>query len=258
MTDRPAPERARPGAASARSGRLIAIREVLVLGYVYPVRALLSHGLRRPRVRERVTREWCRLLLRRYDVRLSRDERSAPVLSGGPCLWICPHRSVADFFVHKEILEGRAATLSRVLVAGIFPVFWVLAHLDRSVWFFRRDRAHTREAFYRWLDREFERCPLDGLIVYAEGHRSQGDRPQPLKAGMVRYAFRRGMPVQIVMTAHTESVLNEKQLAVRRGVTVPYRVEPPLEPRDYADERAFFDAVRAVFERSFREVAAGP
>jgi hypothetical protein len=64
------------------------------------------------------------------------------------------------------------------------------------------------------------------------------------------------MPVQIVMTAHTESVLNEKGLVVRYGVTVPYRIEPPLEPHDFADERAFFQAVRRAFERSFREVAA--
>ncbi len=238
-----------------RRGRLVAVREALVLGYVYPARALLTHGLRRPRVPERVTREWCRLLLRRYDVRLRRDERSAPVLAGRRCLWLVPHRSVADFFVHKQILEGRAATLSRFVVAGIFPLTWLLSRIDRSVWFFRRDRAHTREAFHRWLDREFERCPLDGLIVYAEGHRSQGDRPLPLKAGMIRYAFRRGMPVQIVMTAHTEKVLDEKGLMVRRGVTVPFRVEPPLEPRGYADERVFYDAVRTEFERSFREVA---
>jgi 1-acyl-sn-glycerol-3-phosphate acyltransferase len=255
VSDRPAPERARPNPSIVRSGRLVALRESFALGYAYPVRAVAGNAFRRAPVHEKITRAWCRLLVRRYDVRLERDPASAPLLVGRRCIWICPHRSVADFFIHKEIVEGRGATLSRFLVAAVFPLIWVASLFDRSVWFFRRDRAHTREAFYRWLDRQFERCPLDGLIVYAEGHRSQGDRPLPLKAGMIRYAFRRGLPIQIVMTAHTESVLNEKGLVVRRGVAVPFRIEPPLEPHDFADERAFFQAVREAFERSFRDVA---
>jgi 1-acyl-sn-glycerol-3-phosphate acyltransferase len=236
-------------------GKRALLSEGLRLGWIYPLRALLT-AFRRVPAHEKITRVWCRLLIRRYGVRLAQQPASAPLLVGRRCLWITPHRSVADFFVHKEVVEGRGATLSRFLVAGVFPLIWIASRFDRSTWFFRRDRAHTRDAFYRWLDREFERCPLEGLIVYPEGHRSHADRPLPLKAGMIRYAFRRGMPVQIVMTAHTESVLNEKGLVVRYGVTVPYRIEPPLEPHDFADERAFFQAVRQSFERSFREVAA--
>ena len=235
-------------------GKTALFTEGLRLGWVYPLRGLLT-AFRRVPVHEKVARAWCRLLMRRYDVRLVRDPASAPLIAGRRCLWIMPHRSVADFFVHKEIVEGRGATLSRFLVAGVFPLIWFASRLDRSTWFFRRDRAHTRDAFYRWLDREFERCPLDGLIVYAEGHRSQADRPLPLKAGMVRYAFRRKLPIQIVMTAHTEQVVDERGLVARSGVTVPYRVEPPLEPGDHADERAFYRAVSEAFQRSFRDVA---
>jgi 1-acyl-sn-glycerol-3-phosphate acyltransferase len=234
-------------------GKRALLSEGLRLGWIYPLRALLT-AFRRVPAHEKITRVWCRLLIRRYAVRLERDPASAPLLTGRPCLWICPHRSVADFFVHKELVEGRGATLSRSLVAGVFPLIWLASRLDRSVWFFRRDRAHTRDAFYRWLDREFERCPLDGLIVYAEGHRSQAERPLPLKAGMIRYAFRRGLPIQVVMTAHTERVVDEKRLVGRSGVTVPYRIEPPLEPGGFPDERAFFRAVSEAFQRSFREV----
>jgi 1-acyl-sn-glycerol-3-phosphate acyltransferase len=232
--------------------------EGLRLGWIYPAWAVLRSALRGRPPHERSTREWCRLLIRRYAIRFERDPASAPLLAGRRCLWICPHRSVADFFVHKELVEGRGATLSRTLVAGVFPMIWLASRLDRSVWFFRRDKAHTRDAFYRWLDREFERCPLEGLIVYAEGHRSQLERPLPLKAGMIRYAFRRGLPVQVVMTGQTEQVIDERRRIGRTGVTVPYRVEPPLEPGDYPDERAFFRAVSELFQRAFHEVAGGP
>lgn len=236
----------------------MALVESFLLGVAFPLGAVARTAFRRAPAHERSTREWCRLLIRRYGVRLERDPSSAALLTGRRCVWICPHRSVADFFVHKEIVEGRGATLSRALVAVVFPTIWLASRLDRSVWFFRRDRAHTREAFYRWLDREFERCPLQGLIVYPEGHRSQGERPMPLKAGLIRYAYRRGLPIQVVMTARTEAVLNEKGKLVGLGVSVPYRIEPPIETGDHADERAFFQAVREAFERSFREVTGGP
>jgi 1-acyl-sn-glycerol-3-phosphate acyltransferase len=240
-----------------RRGKAALVTESLRLGWSYPALAVVRSTFRGRPPHERSTREWCRLLLRRYDVRFERDPASAPLLRGRRCLWVCPHRSVADFFIHKELVEGRGATLSRALVGGVFPVIWLASRLDRSVWFFRRDRAHTRDSFYRFLDYEFERCPLEGLIVYAEGHRSQLDRPLPLKAGMIRYAFRRGLPVQIVMTAHTEQVVDERGLVARTGVTVPYRFEPPLEPGDHADERAFYRALSEAFQRSFREVAGG-
>lgn len=233
-----------------------AVAEWFAIGYACPVRTLAAARRAAP-FHEKLARDWSRCLLRRYDVRLQPEPDSAPLLTGRRCLWIAPHRGVADFFVHKEIVEGRGATLSRCLVAGIFPFLWLFSRTDRSVWFFRRDRIHTRESFYRWLDREFERCPLDGLIVYAEGHRNRGREPLPLKAGMIHYAHGRGLPVQVIVAAHTERIVDEQVRAVRHGVIVPYRLEAPIEPQAFPDQRAFYAAVRARFESSFRRLIGG-
>jgi len=243
------------GQTRDREGLARAIVEGFLIGYAYPLRALASIGRPVP-VHEKLAREWSRRLLCRYAVRLQPVPDSAPLLRGRRCLWVAPHRGVADFFVHKEIIEGRGATLSRFLLAGIFPLLWLATRSDRSVWFFRRDRLPSREAFYRWLDGEFERCPLDGLIVYAEGHRNRSDRPLPLKAGLIRYAYRRGLPVQVLATAGTERVVDEKARIVRHGVVVTFRIEPPIEPGRYSDERSFYVAVRDRFERSFLDLVA--
>jgi hypothetical protein len=47
-------------------------------------------------------------------------------------------------------------------------------------------------------------------MVYPEGHRSAKNESLPLKRGMLHYAHSRGVPVQIIMSAGKEDVLNEK------------------------------------------------
>jgi 1-acyl-sn-glycerol-3-phosphate acyltransferase len=49
---------------------------------------------------------------------------------GGRCMYLCNHRSWADFFIDVFLTQGLAAPMSRALVFYIFPFFmtsvWIL------------------------------------------------------------------------------------------------------------------------------------
>ncbi|RMG44967.1 MAG: hypothetical protein D6718_08825 [Acidobacteria bacterium] len=239
---------------SDRPQTLRLVYEALRFGFVDPCAALLTAPRRVP-MHRKITYSWATRMVRRYDVRLH-PIPGAPQCRGRT-LYFCPHRSVADFFVHKVVTDGRAATLSRMLVAGLFPMVWLVTRLDRSTWFFVRGRRKTKASFFAWLDREFERSPLEGLIVYPEGHRHHGREPLPLRAGMIRYAFERGLPIQVVMTANTELVIDERRRRFRRGVTVPYRFYPPIRPEPGESAGSFRGRVSDCFRRAFAEIVAG-
>ncbi len=230
------------------------IGHALALGWVYPIGAALSGVLRVP-THHKLTHVWARWLQRRFRVKLTELEGEV-VLTSRRCLYFAPHRSFADLFLHKLITDGQGATLSRAGMGMTFPLTWLTTRLDRSTWFFRRNRRRGIKAFYSWLDREFERCPLNGLIVYPEGHRHTSEKPLRLMPGMVNYAYSRGLPVQIISTERTERVLNEKEWDYSYGVEVKYRVEAPIDPRDYPTRKAFQDEITAVFTRAYTEVTA--
>ena len=67
------------------------------------------------------------------------------LVSLGPCLGWCRHLvsllllltltlGVADFFIDQYLVEARAATLSRLMVAAVFPVRLSAQPSDRGTW----------------------------------------------------------------------------------------------------------------------------
>ncbi len=224
-----------------------------MLGWWYPIRAVSTTWWRRIPIERKHSFEWARLLTRLFRVKLERDEGALP-LTGRRCLFLGPHRCFADLFLHKMVTDGRAAILSRAMMGIVFPLTWLCTRPDRSVWFFNRKKRRGRHEFYRWLDREFERCPLESLIVYPEGHRHRGDDPLPLMRGLLNYAFSRQIPCQVFGTERNERVFNESARTWSRGETVRYRFEPVLDPVDFPSRHAFIDAANEAFERCYREV----
>ena len=53
-------------------------------------------------------------------------------------MYVCPHRSWSDFFVHRKIVDGHGSNLSRWMVLAAFPLFYVVTKFDRSVFWFNR------------------------------------------------------------------------------------------------------------------------
>ncbi len=235
------------------SKKLGLIRHAILLGWVDPVRSVVMTYFQQVPMNLKITYRWAILLKRRFRVTLTKVG-DGEVLGDRRCLFLCPHRSFADLFLHKFLTDGHGATLSRAGMGVVFPLTWLATRIDHSTWFFRRGKRQGIKAFFSWLDHEFDRCPLNGLIVYAEGTRNLSEAPLRLKTGMINYAYSRKLPIQILSTQRTERVLNEKQWDYAYDVEVLYRIEEPIDPQDFSSRKAFQDEITRVFEQAYTEV----
>lgn len=177
------------------------------------------------------------------------------LLKDEACLYLANHRSWADFFLDVVATDGRAQMLSRAAVAVAFPAFMLAVCVIRSVILFRRDNVKDFDAFNRMIEARMRASPVDGLIVYPEGHRSTRAKPLPLKKGMLQFAWSRSMPVQVVASSGKEGVISEKANSARWGRRVAVAYSPPIRPRDHADFDAFFAKVVEEWLSTWNRVA---
>jgi len=171
----------------------------------------------------------------------------------------CNHRAWSDFFIDVYVTEARAAMLSRLVVAAVFPFFTFHAWLLHSIKFIKRDKkARDLAAFNRELDR-FLSMGQDnlGLIVYPEGTRSTKAHSLPLRRGLLRYTFNHKRKAQVVMTRGKEFVLSQKLLNARRNVTVAVGYSDVIDPENFEDFEAFFNAVKEEWDRMWVLVMGG-
>ena len=177
------------------------------------------------------------------------------LLKNEACLYLANHRSWADFFLDVVATDGRAQMLSRAAVAVAFPAFMLAVCVIRSVILFRRDNVKDFDAFNAMIESRIRASPVDGLIVYPEGHRSTRAKPLPLKKGMLQFAWSRSMPVQVVASSGKEGVISEKANSARWGRRVVVAYSPPVRPADHADFGAFFAKVVEEWVSAWNRVA---
>ncbi|MEW5298095.1 MAG: hypothetical protein WDW36_001253 [Sanguina aurantia] len=173
---------------------------------------------------------------------------------GDTCIYLANHRCWADFFVDTHVTEGRAMLLSRWAVFWVFPMFCLGAWVIRGVVLFKRCTILDKEKFNAWLDNELATSPVPGLLVFPEGHRSLQPSGLPLKRGMLNYAFRRKLPVQVVITRGKEGVLNEKTLRAGFGVTLAVGYSELVETRSFATFDEFVARLQVVWDAKWEEV----
>ena len=182
------------------------------------------------------------------------------LLKDEACLYLANHRSWADFFLDVVATDGRAQMLSRAAVAVAFPAFMLAVCVIRSVILFRRDNVKDFNAFNAMIESRIKASPVDGLIVYPEGHRSTKAKPLPLKKGMLQFAWSRKIAVQVVASSGKEGVISEKATSARWGRRVVVAYSVPIRPADHADFESFFarvvDEWVATWNRVAREEAA--
>ena len=91
-------------------------------------------------------------------------------------------------------------------------------------------------------------------MVYPEGHRNYGsDKPLTLKKGMIRYAYERGMKVQIVISIGNDSILNESTLTCSfEGVTIVSHIAEVIDPKTYKSEEEFYEDICKMFEKDYK------
>ncbi|KAK9815692.1 hypothetical protein WJX72_008180 [[Myrmecia] bisecta] len=174
----------------------------------------------------------------------------------GTCVYLSNHRSWADFFLDVIATEGRAQMLSRMAVFFVFPMFMIPVRVVRGVILFKRGTIRDKEKFNIMVDASMHDSPMNGLIVYPEGHRSTRRASLPLKRGMLHYVFSRKHLVQIVMSSNKEAIISEKTLSAHFRQTVVVGYSEVIRSSDFGTFEEFVAAVQKAWDAEWARVYA--
>ncbi|CAG9465508.1 unnamed protein product [Pedinophyceae sp. YPF-701] len=175
---------------------------------------------------------------------------------GERMVYLANHRSWADFFLDVWTTEARCSIMSRWMVFFAFPVFMASVIVLRGIVLFKRGKIKDKDAFNAWLDKTLDRQVNSGsLLLYPEGTRNTKPHALPLKRGMLKYSWSRGLPFQIIVTTNKERVLSEKKMAVKFGVTCCTGFSEVIESKRYKDDfDGFMEEVQRVWDKEWAEV----
>ena len=110
------------------------------------------------------------------------------------------------------------------------------------------------QKFNRWIDKQFAASCQTAIAVYPEGHRSTKDESLPLKRGMIKYAYSRGHPIQIIIGANKETIISEKKFTARRNQTMAVGFSEVIWPKDYPDFEFFMNKIQETWEKEWNIV----
>lgn len=96
--------------------------------------------------------------------------------------------------------------------------------------------------------------PLEGVLVYPEGHRNVTSMSLPLRRGMLKYTYSRGIPVQIIIASNKEYVICEKRLTVNFRSMVSVGYSELIDTKSFENFEAFYLAVDAAWNQQWKEV----
>lgn len=95
--------------------------------------------------------------------------------------------------------------------------------------------------------------PLDGVVVYPEGHRYTGKGSLPIKTGVLEVAWNLKVPCQCVLSKNKEFILNEKKLSFNYDVDIYTSISEVLHPENYQTKEEWFDAVRSTWDKTLKD-----
>eukprot|EP00359_Climacostomum_virens_P003869 CAMPEP_0204919456 /NCGR_PEP_ID=MMETSP1397-20131031/16830_1 /ASSEMBLY_ACC=CAM_ASM_000891 /TAXON_ID=49980 /ORGANISM="Climacostomum Climacostomum virens, Strain Stock W-24" /LENGTH=138 /DNA_ID=CAMNT_0052093047 /DNA_START=378 /DNA_END=793 /DNA_ORIENTATION=- len=113
------------------------------------------------------------------------------------------------------------------------------------------------EQFYEWIDLKFKNPNnrRKNLLFYPEGHRNYSDKPLRLRTGMLRYAYERKVPLQMVLSHGYDEVLNEKVFKSSFDtIPVIYRAYEPIIPEKYSTCEEYLEDVSKLYEERFADL----
>mmetsp|Transcript_11612 Transcript_11612/g.42466 ORF Transcript_11612/g.42466 Transcript_11612/m.42466 type:complete len:176 (-) Transcript_11612:104-631(-) len=97
-----------------------------------------------------------------------------------------------------------------------------------------------------------------GLIVYPEGTRNQRPYSNPVKFGLIKYAYTRRIPCQVMISEGKERVWNEKIFATRLDKRVTVMYGKPMYPEDYATLEEFVEKFKESWYNAWATVYGFP
>jgi hypothetical protein len=169
-----------------------------------------------------------------------------PDLSRENCIFLCNHRSGADFFV-DGYLTGGAAYIGLAKAFFYFPGPCLYAYRLNSMILFARSTL-SREQLYR---KTLEMLQSKSIIIYPEGERNLKDRSLPLKKGFIKLAYENGVPVQVVITRNKEEIFNERKVEAQRGVSCLTGRSGVLRPSDHSTLEEWIQAVESTWDQQW-------
>lgn len=224
----------------------------LVITVVLSTRVLLATYLRSRRITgvcDRVSRFWCRALLRMGGARV-RFQGLERLDWSEPMVIVANHQSWFDVFALGAHLPANRRFVGKEELARI-PIFgpaWLACGhiaIDRS------DRERAIESLEKAADRAREERLA--LVFFAEGTRSWDGRLQPFKKGAFVFAIQAGLPVVPLGISGSRAIMKKGSFRVRPG-EIRVRVGRPIsvdglehEDRDRLLEEAR-SAVAALME----------
>jgi 1-acyl-sn-glycerol-3-phosphate acyltransferase len=176
-------------------------------------------------------------------------------------LVVSNHQSLLDISQSSEYLAALAPRYvsKRELARGIPGVSYNLAH-GGSACIDRRDPEQARAAIEE-LGRHVRE---DGwtAVIYPEGTRSRDGRMRPWKTGGLRtlVACAPGVPILPVTSSGGSRLFAHGMKPLVRGVTLSFKIHPPMPAPDPHDDAAFEEFVRrcqAIIEGALPRDAAG-
>ena len=201
--------------------------------------------------------EWARFMSKTVmRSRLKLAPGSSTICRDRRTVYLSNHRAWSDFFLDMYATEGKAFTMSRMLVAYAFPLFMVPAMYCGAVFGFKRDSG-DKEKLNSSLDAHFETFgDYNGIVIYPEGTRNVREHSLPLKRGMLRYAHSRKLAVQVMMTARKEKVFSSHLVCANRNVALPIHFGEVIRAEDYPDFEDFYNEIRARWDDGWCAVNA--
>merc|ERR1712137_108629 len=250
-------------ALGVKTNRMVRfIYHFLVFGQVLPLVALFSYPIFRVlRIYhgppgETVSRLWSDMSAAYFRCKFKKIGDGD--LFREKCMYVFPHRSWSDFFVHRIIAEGRGSNLSRWMVVAVFPLFYVVTAFDRSVFWFNRSKVRGNiEIFNSWLSESLNKSYLPAVISYPEGTRNPTNKPRELKKGTIYFAYIDNLPIQVICSKGNDDIVNEKRLQMGFGREIVYKYGKVIKPEDYQSKEDFFNAVSDEFHLLFAELYEG-
>ncbi|MDN3295846.1 lysophospholipid acyltransferase family protein [Streptomyces ficellus] len=238
-----------------RAGRARSLAR-LVAGIVAVLSGVLLAPLTaplRPAARRRLTRLWCRTVIRAFGVRV----RVVGTPAHGPHLVVANHVSWLDIPLVAAVLPGRMLAKSEVRT---WPVLGPLAARGGTL-FVERDRLRALPGTVRDLARALG----DGspVVVFPEGStwcgRAQGHfRPAAFQAALdagaavqpVRISYHPTGPAAFVGDDPLAASL--WRVAAARGLTAEIRILPPIPAGSHTDRRSLARAAQTAVRTAVR------
>mmetsp|Transcript_35906 Transcript_35906/g.49833 ORF Transcript_35906/g.49833 Transcript_35906/m.49833 type:complete len:296 (-) Transcript_35906:120-1007(-) len=176
-------------------------------------------------------------------------------------MYLANHRSWADFVMDRALTRFQAYFLARRLVALGVPLCIMLGYLGRApglgaVCFFRRPKRGERldrgAFFTKVLDKFQQTSLLNGIIVYPEGTRQTGTEPLVFKDGLVEYAYKRRITVQIMISSGKEFVINEKEFYTTHNQEICTAFSKPVVPSEFESYEEFRTKVKDTWMETWK------